>query len=321
MKYLLIMNPGSKGGNSLKQFKKIIDIFNEEKVKYDLKITDCLEDAYIFSLEGNKKGYDVIVAVGGDGTINRVINGFFGINENKLGKAKLGIIYTGTSPDFCKSYNIPLDIENAAKTILKNKTIKIDIGKIIMCREFDSKLDKKSIYESNDTATKYFACCMNVGIGPTLARYANSGIRKKLGDFLGTFLSLLKTLKNYKGSTFNIVIDKNIKNYENVYNISIGKTFYIASGIKVKNNLKEGENKFYYLIVQNVKLFNLVDVLKRIYSGKEIKNDDVISLNYCENIEIYGNNICSEIEFDGDAVGFLPCKVQIAENKLDVITR
>lgn len=321
MKYLLIMNPGSKGGTSLSKFKKIKDIFDKENVYYDFKTTSSLDDAYEFSAEGNKQGYDVIIAVGGDGTINRVINGFFDENGNKIGKSKLGVIYTGTSPDFCKSYSIPLDIRKAVYVILKNKSIQIDIGKIKMCREFDHSLEQRSINESNNAFTQYFACCMNIGIGPTLARYANSGIRKKLGDLLGTFLSLLKTLKYYKPSNFIIIKDGNIDICSNTYNISIGKTFHIASGIKVKNNLRQGDKKFYYLTIQNVRLSNLINVLKRIYSGKEIKNDDVVSLNYCEQIEIYGNNMCFEIEFDGDTIGFLPCRVELADDKLDVIVR
>ncbi len=321
MKYLIIINPGSKGGSSLKRSKKIIEILDKEKINYDVKMTHSLEDAYLFSIEGNKKGYDVIATVGGDGTINRVINGFFDERGNRISKAKFGVIYTGTSPDFCKSYDIPLETEEATKILLKNKSIKIDIGKVEFCKTWEKDLQNKSIKEAKSATTKYFACCMNIGLGPTLARYANSGIRKKVGDFLGTFLSLLKTLSHYKSSTFMVNTDGKLRTYENTYNISIGKTYYIASGIKVKNDLQQGDKYFYVLGIQNVKARNLISVLKKVYSGKIIEEDDAISLNYNKSIEIYGNNESSEVEFDGDPVGFLPCKVEVAKDPLDVICR
>lgn len=295
MKYYFIMNPGSKGGKSQKKFALIHQTLIENHIEYDYEVTKDLDDAYDLSVKANEKGYDVIVAVGGDGTINRVLNGFYDKNGKKISKAKFGVIYTGTSPDFCKSYNIPLKTDKALQTLIKRNTKTIGIGKI----DFKDNI-------------KYFACCANIGLGATLARYANSGIRKYVGDKLGTFLALIKTLCIYKPTAVKLSKENasaegvecqktHYQKIDHVYNISIGKTYYVASGLKINSALKEGEPKFYVLTIKDHPL----KAIYALYSGKSLP------IEYAGEMTIEGD---SEVEFDGDEGGRLPCTISIAEN-------
>lgn len=309
MKYFFILNPASRGGKSQSSFDIIFDYLKKKQIEYEFKETSTLQDAFDLSVYANKNGFDVIVAVGGDGTINKVLNGFYDENGFKVSQAKFGVIYTGTSPDFCKSYNIPIDIDNSLRVLLNGNTKKIYAGKITYSKANGDEYNK----------TSYFGCCVNIGLGAALARSANSGIRGYLGDFLGTFLSLIKTLFEYKPSGYMVSIEGVEKKFKNVFNLAIGKTFFIASGIKVENNLVEGDGRFYNLLVRDMKLFDIVNVLKKIYSGKEIVNNRVLGLSYCKNIEIYGCNKNNEIEFDGDPQGFLPCKIEMAKDPVDLI--
>jgi len=149
---------------------------------------------------------------------------------------------------------------------------------------------------------KYFACCLNVGLGASTATYANSGVRKKFGDKLGTFLSLFKTLSTYK--PIDIVV--NGERMTNVYNLTVGKTYYLASGLKVKNNLRYDDDRFYLFTMQDFK----TSVLFKMYMGMDL------GVGYTERIEIEGTGF---VDFDGDAEGSLPCRISPAE-KLQLIT-
>ncbi len=319
MKYLLIMNPGSRSGKSGENFKKIFDMFDKESVDYQYRITKSLDEAYKFSVDGNLSGYDVIVAVGGDGTINRVLNGFYDSSGRRLSGARFGVIYTGTSPDFCRSYGIPLDIESAVKALFENKTKTVSVGRIVFAKAFSEKYHGKPVNDVSDFEVRYFACCSNIGLGAALARRANSGIRGVLGDTLGTFISLIRTLMSYTPTDFTVCFDGKPERIQKVFNISIGKTFYIASGIKVKNDLKCGDQRFYSLTVKNMKIKDLPGVIKKVYGGDRIVSDGIISLDYIDSVEIYGNSQNPEIEFDGDPGGFLPCSISTSEGALEVI--
>lgn len=73
-----------------------------------------------------ERKYDIVIAAGGDGTLNEVVNG---IAEQEY-RPKLGIIPTGTTNDFARALQIPRDIEAAVDVIIKNDTIPVDIGKM-----------------------------------------------------------------------------------------------------------------------------------------------------------------------------------------------
>jgi diacylglycerol kinase family enzyme len=319
MRYFLIMNPGS-GGGSREKVEKILAVFYENRLEFDYKLTDTLEDAYTLSVEGNKKGYDVIVAVGGDGTINRVINGFYDPLGRRISSSRLGVIHTGTSPDFCKSYHVPLEIEQALLTLFAGKSGQISLGKITYSYAYDQGLDDQPLSKNNENLqTSYFACCANIGLGADLARSANSGIRKYIGDLAGTFVSLIKTLLQYQPSNFSVSFDGQKQVLINVFNIAVGKTTYIASGIKVKNDLSPGDSRFYTMTIKNIGFANWASVIRKIYSGKRFVNNNTMSLQYASSIEVFGNSRNPELEFDGDPRGFLPCVIETAQDSLDLI--
>jgi diacylglycerol kinase family enzyme len=319
MRLLLIMNPGSRGGVSRKQFVRIFNTLDNNYIGYDYRITKNLDHAYRISAENSRAGYDVIAAVGGDGTINRVLNGFYDDSGCRTTNTKMGIIYTGTSPDFCKSYHIPVDIEKAINVLKKNRSIKIQIGRITFAKYFRDDLDRKPIEACPDSETRYFGCCANIGLGAYLAGYANGGIRNIIGDGAGTFLSLMRTLIFYRAGSFTVCHDGRMETIENMYNMSVGKTFHIASGIKINHDLEHGDKRFYNLIIRNMKPWRLANLLKTAYGSKKIVNNSIASLQYSEVVEIYGNSKNPRLEFDGDAAGFLPCRIETAKDMLDLI--
>ncbi|HUX60331.1 MAG TPA: diacylglycerol kinase family protein [Ignavibacteriaceae bacterium] len=310
MKTLLINNPFSRGGKSARLADKAMKHLKEKNFMFDAVFTREFEDAYRLSAKANKEDYDNIIAVGGDGTINKVINGFYDNEGNMISNSKFGVIYTGTSPDFCKSYGIPIDVIQASEAVVKMKSISIPIGQI----QFNQKLNS-----SNSSLIKYFACCANIGLGASLARKANSGIRSLVGDFLGTFVSLIQLLATYRGTDYLISLDSKTIKYFNVTNLSVGITNFIASGIKVHRDKKIDNGNFYILKAANVKLTNIHKLFKRIYFGKEFVNTPLLSIEYSRKIEIYKNEIHSEVELDGDPAGYLPCLIKMAKDKLPLI--
>jgi len=321
MKYFFVLNPGSRGGKSKTCFHRVFAFLNQLQLDYAYGLTDNLNDAYVLSRKANEMNYDVIVAVGGDGTINKVLNGFYDDGGRKISTAAMGVLYTGTSPDFCKSYNIPFDLESGLETLKDHHIVKIQIGKIVLAKSFIPDYKNKPVTNEPSFYTRYFSCCANIGMGAALARHANNGIRKKIGDFGGTLFSLLKSLKCYEPSNFHIVRDDKTCKVEKMFNLSVGKTFYIASGIKVNSELKEGDSCFYCLTIKDMRFFDLIPCLKLIYSGNKIQNNRFAFLEYCKSIHILGNNTCPEVEFDGDPQGFLPCHIQMADESLDLIVR
>lgn len=310
MRYFFVFNPGSRNGKSEDLISRLRSLLSAKNIQYEYGITQSLDDAQALSRKANLSAYDVVVAVGGDGTINKVLNGFYDDQGMRLSKVKMGIVYTGTSPDFCKSYNIPYRcLERAVDVLLAGNVTKIQVGKILL---------SGNAHSDGTTITRYFSCCANIGLGAAVARYANSGIRKKVGDFLGTLTALVKAFKNYRPQDLSVSLDGTKTTLTKLINLSIGKTFHIASGIKVNNTLSRGDSRFYVLTARNIGWLNVPYCLRTIYSGRPISNSDLIRLDYAKKIEISGGH-GNEIEFDGDPQGFLPCSIEMARDELELI--
>lgn len=321
MRYYFILNPGSRGGRSKKAFKRLFQLLDDSAINYEHAVSKNIDEIYTQSARANNAGYDVVVAVGGDGTINAVLNGFFDASGKRFSNSRLGIIYTGTSPDFNKSYNIPVKMTEAVSTLLKNYSIPICVGKLTHATKPDPENEGLRISDIDDAETKYFGCCTNAGIGASLARKANSGIRKYLGDFLGTLLSMFATVASYRPNIFQTVMDGENVLFFKSYSISIGRTRYIASGIKVENELKADDPRFYCLISKNIRLFDIPPSIHKVYKGKQILTSRTFHFEYLKTMEILGNSKNPEVEIDGDPVGFLPCKIEVAEDLLDLIVK
>lgn len=273
-RYFVIMNPGSHSGESKHTFAEIRQAMKRRRLHCRYARTRSLNHAEQLSRRAAAGGYDVIVAVGGDGTINRVINGLYNRKGERISAARLGVIYTGTSPDFCKSHGIPIhDVKRAVQVLAAGHTKSIGIGRI----------------RFRHGRSRVFACCANIGLGAQLAQAANSGIRGKVGDKAGTFLSLIRVLSGYQPSELTV----NGRRMSHVYNLSVGKTRYIASGLKVNHRLPAASEAFYLLCVRNRPIGHVA----RLYSGIQLP------LKYGKRIVVKGR---AEVEFDGDVFGRLP---------------
>src|SRR3974377_1580331 len=108
--YLFIANPHARNGRGQKKLAQLRSELERRVVKYDLALCEGLDHARTLSEQANRSGYDVVVSVGGDGTINRVLNGFFDANGRRLSNARMGAIHIGTSPDFCRSYVTSVEV-------------------------------------------------------------------------------------------------------------------------------------------------------------------------------------------------------------------
>ena len=317
--YFFILNPGSGGGRSRGLFPRVLEAARLRHVSFDYEVCQDLEHARALSRKANRAGYAVIVAVGGDGTINRVLNGFYDAAGKRISEACLGVLHTGTSPDFCRSYSIPRRLDQALTMLFDGGSKKVPVGKIVLARQLDPALDGKPVSDDGRFRTRYFACCANVGLGAAVARAANSGIRKWLGDGPGTFVSILKSLATFRQCCLSIVQDDAPSVIQKLVNLSVGKTFHVASGLKIRNDLQECDRRFYCLTVHDLGPAEVLPCLASLYGGKTITATRYAHLGYCETMHVLGNHLCPDVEYDGDPQGFLPCRIEAAADELDLI--
>jgi diacylglycerol kinase (ATP) len=123
-KYALIINPAARSGKSKEALPKIRNYFLKNKLNLTIFPTTKKGDAVKLAFEAAKKRYDVIIAGGGDGTINEVVNGIAGT------PSALGIIPLGTTNVLAMELKIPFEAVEACKIITTHKALGFDIGNV-----------------------------------------------------------------------------------------------------------------------------------------------------------------------------------------------
>jgi diacylglycerol kinase family enzyme len=305
---LIIFNPGSRGGQSSRWKERIIDFYSRNLPGTEFRETSCLDDAKDFSREACLRSEDTIIAVGGDGTINRVINGMYDSEGRRLSKTALAVLYTGTSPDFCKNFGLPYrNVKKAMEYSLSRQSVEIPM----MLLEYRSK--------EGDIQRSVFSCASNIGIGSAVAEYANSGIRKILGDFLGTFISLLKAFFSSVPRDLVCLLDDKEMLLQSATSLTLGRSRYVASGIQVNPPKTLNTDELYLLGIEKVKFTSIPGLLYTLYSGIPIKEGRHIRFGSGRRIQIQSKQGKTAVEFDGDPAGYLPCSCSITPDPLTLV--
>src|SRR5512133_1837511 len=121
----LIANPGAgKASDSADKLKLVTEYLEKNGLIVDVALAKPKEEATSIARHAVKDGYKVVIAMGGDGTIEAVMRGMIG------SKARLGIVPAGTQNNIAKSLGIPKDLQEACALIVSENTLKLDLGQV-----------------------------------------------------------------------------------------------------------------------------------------------------------------------------------------------
>ena len=251
-----------------------------------------------------KEGYSKIIVVGGDGTMNEVINGVFAQTRIQTKEVMLGMISVGTGNDWARMFNIPSDYEGAIQTIKKQRTFIQDAGLVS--------------YRKNDTEWKrYFINIAGLGFGARVAERSNRMKDKGRSGphlyFYNMFLSLL----GYKAQSAEIEIDG--KSFDRkVFSINVGIGKYNGGGMIPVPHAIVDDGLYSITLIKKIGKLNLLANIKRLYNGTIINHSKVESY-MAKSVQIGGSSKM-QIETDGETLGHGPMDFQIIPRSVTIIS-
>jgi diacylglycerol kinase (ATP) len=159
----VIFNPTAKGDKA-KLFRQHLDKFGAECT---LKQTSHVGAARSLAAESVREGFEIIVAAGGDGTLNEVLNGI-GDEPDGFERARLGVLPLGTVNVFAKEIGLPMVLGEAWQTIRDGCETRIDLPMV----KFTGK---------NSPENRYFAQLAGAGLDARAIELVNWKLQKRLG--------------------------------------------------------------------------------------------------------------------------------------------
>jgi diacylglycerol kinase family enzyme len=295
----LVMNPGSRSGRGRQRWRTWDALLRSAGCETERCLTTSL--AHARELARDSRGADAVVAVGGDGTINAVLDGVLQSGRSDLA---MGVLYSGTSPDFCRFHGIPIEPGAAVTALLSGRRRRVDAASITFA-------------DANGTAvTAHFGCGSNIGLGAAVARLANR-VRRFLGDGLGTGLATVAALVRVPPGTLTLECDGDVRELPQCNNLSILKSPFMASGLRLDLGLQPDDGELCVVALSGKSPAGLLRALPGFYTGRAVHAPGV-QVWRCRHIVVRGPAM-TEVEFDGDPRGFLPVTAEILPRSLTLL--
>ncbi|HVO75027.1 MAG TPA: YegS/Rv2252/BmrU family lipid kinase [Ignavibacteriaceae bacterium] len=295
----IIFNSFSAGGKTSKQMKSILGCIKSNWDNFRFFITqDSLhaESVVRFSI---KDGVELIIAVGGDGTIQSAANGFFE-NGNLINKdCALGIISSGTGQGLAQSLSIAPDILSQIELIKRDKTRCLDVGKI----QF-----------KEGSKPRYFINEFQAGIGGAVVKNVSVNLKKYGGKFsfgLGTLAAVF----NYKPETMDFIMD-NKRIIRNLLGLVVSNGKYTGGGMQLTPNASPADGLFDVLFIPSMSTLKRLTEFPKIYSAKHITSNGFEYFK-ARKIKMLNTN-GSLIEADGELINEKCSTIEIVPHCLRV---
>jgi len=287
-KYIFIVNPKAGRGAGRRTLNELLGRLASWPNEYQIIETSRPGEA---SEIGRSADSEVCVAVGGDGTINEVVNGLIGTNRT------LGILPSGSGNDFSKSIGVPRSTAAALEIIRAGKSKRIDVGSVACSVDSNSRNQSHRLFVNG------------VGIGFDAAVAAKTF---EIPHFSGTMLYLvavLKTLGKYRSPLFRISIDGRTKESHNLL-VAIGNGSCAGGGFYLTPDAKLDDGQLDVCMIEEMSIARIFQLIPRVMRGKHSAFKGV-EFQRGASIKIHGYSPFF-VHADGEIVGDGVTNVQVS---------
>ena len=292
-KILLIANPKSGIKNNNELVNIVINKFKENSIEITLNKTEYPGHAIELAKNCNLSEFSSICAVGGDGTLNEVLNGVLKRNDKK--KIPIGLIPGGTGNSFMKTLEF-LDPIKAITQIIKNKTRPVDVIKV------------------NCPGQVYYSLnLVGWGMATDISVFAEK--LRILGQQRYNIASIFEIIKNKKRPASLILDGKEVNN--DFCFIIACNTKYVGKGMKMAPEADLEDGLIDVIIVRKTSSLRLFNVFPKLFNGSHIFSP------LCEYIQVKSLEINpvinSPLNIDGEIIGETPAKLNVLPKYIDLL--
>lgn len=305
LKTQIIVNPQSDKGRTGKKWKEIKAGLKSALSEFKYEFTEKPFHAAELSRAAIKDGTELIVGVGGDGTMNEIANGFYENRKAINPETILGIVPSGTGSDFSRSLYIPSSFKKAMQIITDGPNAVIDTGSA----RFKSQDGKEQ--------ERYFLNIGDFGIGGEVVRSVNQNRQKrKTSSYLRCMVS---TFFSYTQKKLRIHIDDEQIPDDDYLIGAIANGRIFGKGMKFAPQARVDDGLFDIVLVKGMKALEFFKNAWRIYNGSHLSHPK-ISLYRGLRVDVQALDKDQDvlIELDGEQLGTLPASFELIPRNIVV---
>jgi diacylglycerol kinase (ATP) len=296
----VIVNPIAGAGKTAKKWPQILDLLKSLGMDFEHDLTEGPGHAIELAKSAAKNGCELIVSVGGDGTINEIVNGLH--NAGSIGDVTLGIVSTGTGADYIRTVGVPSSCMEACRSLMSPRRLTVDLGVVE--------------YRSNGQMEKrLFVNFAGLGFDAEIVR-ATTQEFKALGDTASYLMGLVTTLVIYKNKEISLELDGEVGE-RRICTVLMSNGKYGGGGMLTAPDADPADGFFDVLIVGDLTKPDLLRSLPRIYKGTHLTHPKV-TVKRAREVEIRPAQQMA-VQADGELLGEAPARFSVLPGALTIV--
>ncbi|RME20915.1 MAG: diacylglycerol kinase family lipid kinase [Deltaproteobacteria bacterium] len=298
---MVVVNPNSANGRTGKSWPKVEEVLSSCLGEFDYRFTSGPADATGITADALDSGYTRIVVVGGDGTNNEVVNGWFGPDGRPRNpQAVLGLVPRGTGGDFRKTFGIGTRPESWARVLSGNNVAEIDCG----LATFEGPAGRTS---------RYFVNITSFGLGGLVDDRVNNST-KVLGGTVSFAIGTLRALWRWRNQKVQLKVlgpegESVFDGEQRIVNVAVANGQYFGGGMWVAPGASCYDGLFDVVVLGDLTKAQVVLKTSSIYRGTHLRLDEV-SVVRGSRVEASSDERVL-IDMDGEQPGWLPATLEV----------
>jgi diacylglycerol kinase (ATP) len=289
---VFIVNPASSNGSTGRRWAELAHRAAALGLAGETLFSERPGHAIELAERTARDGASLVVAVGGDGTLNEAVNGIVRSGTT----AELATIPLGTGMDFVRTYGIPTKFEDAVAVARDGVARTIDVGRV----EF-------RLWDGTP-AERYYANVGSVGMSAAVAQRAN-GMSKKLGGRATFFYALVRVFLEWQNGVVRVELDGSDVREARMHDVIVANGRWHGGAMKLAPEAEPDDGLFDVVLIGDITKPDFLTTAPKIYSGKYLAHRKVdlvrarqVSVDAAERLPI---------ELDGEQVGTTPARFEI----------
>ena len=296
----VIVNPAAGAGRTARLWPQIMGLFKRHGLRFEHELTEAPGHAIELAKSAIKKGFEMVVSVGGDGTINEVVNGLY--RAGSIREAILGIISTGTGSDYIRTIGLPRRYENACRCLVQPKKQTVDLGIV-------------EYTDNGQKAERIFVNFAGMGFDAEVVRRTTQKY-KAMGSMLSYLLAILTTFTSYRNRDVSLTIDGKAVD-KRVCTVLINNGKYGGGGMFAAPDASIDDGLFDVVIIGDVSKPDLLRSLPRIYRGTHLTHPKV-TVKKAKEVQVQSSGGRVQLQADGELLGELPSRFRVLPAALNI---
>lgn len=300
--WFIIVNPTAGGNRSEKiwaRTRNFLDTLNEP---YTFELTTKSMHAANIAKAAVLQGFRKLFIIGGDGTLNEVINGVFSQTEVPTSEVLVGIASVGTGNDFIKTLGIPKNSQKAIALMGNGKPRLIDAGIAYY-------------HEGGHRKSRYFVNVAGMAFDAEVTRYANRN-KTSIGKIQYTW-SLVHSLFYYQSTKIKLQTDDKAPIEETGFCLNVGNCRFAGGGMMIVPQAIPDDGLFHVTFVKDITKLEVIQNILKLFKGTFLNHPKIYTTT-AKNV-LVDSQPPIYLEVEGETLGHSPFEFNIIPGSIQIL--